>query len=120
MTTKEINKIRSTVITEADVKSSYSGRQGCMCGCNGKYTYNVNHVIAAGESRGYKVKFDEVGSVKRAVNKVNKALANFDPNDPFTTLHLNLGKDESTRYIIVDTHNERTVGRTNGVYLTSK
>ena len=46
-----VNKLRA--LTPADVLVVYSGKQGCMCGCRGKYNVNVTHLVEAEKDRGY-------------------------------------------------------------------
>jgi hypothetical protein len=46
-------------IDPTKVLAVYSGKPGCMCGCNGKYTYNPEHRALAGVDRGYEVGEDE-------------------------------------------------------------
>lgn len=50
----------------------YSGRIGCMCGCNGKYTTNPAYKEQVSKERGYPVSDDEcsVRSVKIIAGKV--------------------------------------------------
>lgn len=64
------------------VKSVYSGRPGCCCGCQGKHSYASATRIEAGKSRGYEVSDDEVSdrSVKMIVNKLNKLIFLGDPS----------------------------------------
>ena len=50
----------------------YNGKQGCMCGCNGKYTTNPDFQELVGKERGYAVSDDEcnVRIVKIIAGKV--------------------------------------------------
>ena len=50
----------------------YNGKIGCMCGCNGKYSYNPDLVELGTKMRGYPVNEDEVSlrSVKIIAKKV--------------------------------------------------
>jgi len=59
-----------------NVSSFYTGRPGCMCGCNGNYRYNSLHAEAAGKNRGYAVGADEISdrAVKMGVTKFNKLI----------------------------------------------
>ena len=52
----------------------YSGKPGCMCGCNGRYRVASAHVNAAGDARGYEYDADDVSdrSVKIIFNKIVK------------------------------------------------
>jgi len=42
-----------------DITRVYNGKQGCMCGCNGKYTTNPRFKELVGKERGYAVDNDE-------------------------------------------------------------
>jgi len=66
--------LKNLTIRTEDVLSSYSGKLGCMCGCNGKYSYNSQNRDLASKDRGYAVGDDDINdnSVKRMVNKFNK------------------------------------------------
>jgi hypothetical protein len=61
------------------VISAYSGRQGCMCGCRGKYYYAKKSQEEAGNNRGYDVFDKEVndGMVKRIANFINENRSKF-------------------------------------------
>jgi len=52
----------------------YSGRQGCMCGCRGRYSYASAFQQQASVERGDAVEQDEVNdrSVKIIVGKLNR------------------------------------------------
>jgi hypothetical protein len=56
------------------IKSVYSGRPGCCCGCRGKYTYAKKFQDESSKARGYKVTDDECNDrvVRMIVNKMNK------------------------------------------------
>lgn len=64
------------LIDKTEVKSVYSGRPGCCCGCRGNHRYASKHRKAASKSRGYKVKNDEISdrSVSIITGKINKAI----------------------------------------------
>lgn len=68
-----------------DVRSVYSGRPGCCCGCRGKHTYSSAHRAEAQENRGYEITDDEVNDkvVKLHVSRINKAIAAGDPGVEF-------------------------------------
>ena len=57
-----------------NVLSVYSGKKGCACGCNGKYSYSSHGQKESGESRGYSVDDNEVSdrSVKIIMGKFQK------------------------------------------------
>jgi hypothetical protein len=46
------------------VVSVYVGKNGCMCGCNGKYFYAKAFQEKAGKTRGYAVSDDEINDEK--------------------------------------------------------
>lgn len=52
----------------------YSGKPGCMCGCNGKYKMASAHAVFAAAERGYAVDADDISdrSVKIIFNKIIK------------------------------------------------
>lgn len=58
------------------VRCSYSGRPGCMCGCNGKYSYTSKLRSFSGKNRGYSIDDDEINdaAVKRMIGKFKKLL----------------------------------------------
>jgi hypothetical protein len=62
------------------VASAYSGKVGCICGCNGDYAYPSDWVDQAGKDRGYALRAEEVSDrlVKNRVNRLNKMIANKD------------------------------------------
>lgn len=49
----------------------YSGKQGCMCGCIGKYSVNPARKEEADKERGYE---DDVGGGMREVKRVLRIL----------------------------------------------
>lgn len=59
------------MIDASKVVKVYSGRQGCMCGCRGKYSFASKH---AGQSPDYYEADDSVSdrSVKLIVGKLNR------------------------------------------------
>ena len=75
------------------VQQSYTGRVGCMCGCNGKYSI-ASHwgVEAANKDVGYEG-YDKTNdrAVKLAVNKINKLLDWNNPKD--VTNHVEFNND---------------------------
>lgn len=71
MINKEIDMIRFE-----DVKKSYTGAHGCMCGCKGKYSIPTHYGIeAANKDAGWEA-YDKCSdrAVKMAVNKLNKLI----------------------------------------------
>ena len=48
------------MINVDSVLKSYTGKVGCMCGCNGTYKVASKHLNAAGVERGYAYDDDEV------------------------------------------------------------
>lgn len=67
-------------ITLEDVFASYNGKPGCMCGCNGKYSYKTSEIDYASKNRGYEVAFKECNdkSVKMMFNKMKKMTTKFE------------------------------------------
>jgi hypothetical protein len=57
-------------ITPDMVREVYSGKQGCMCGCLGKYSVNPAHKAEADSERGY-----EQPAGTRAMVMVRKVLS---------------------------------------------
>lgn len=57
-----------------DVDCSYNGKPGCMCGCNGKYSYLEESRKDSSKNRGYNVDDNEISkrSVKFIINKLKK------------------------------------------------
>jgi hypothetical protein len=55
-----------------DVRSVYSGKQGCMCGCKGKHRYHPKHLVEATKDRGYGIGPEETNL--RQVTKVLRLL----------------------------------------------
>lgn len=66
-------------VTENDVAQVYKGRQGCMCGCNGKYWINPDHKETVDSKRGY-----EMPAPKTHMKMVRKVLEALK-GDPRTT-----------------------------------
>ena len=79
-----------------NIKSVYSGKPGCCCGCLGKHTYASRTKIKAGIKRGYPINNNEVNDrvVKIIVNKMNKRIGKVIEEK--TYFHLDIG---SRRYI---------------------
>lgn len=59
-------------IKPTDVFRVYYGRQGCMCGCRGKYRAHPENAAYAAEEQGYPISEDEISarSVTRILNKL--------------------------------------------------
>ena len=59
-----------------DIKKSYNGKPGCMCGCNGNYAVASHFGIeAANKETGYEAYSNCADrAVKIAVNKINAAI----------------------------------------------
>ena len=74
----------------SNITRVYSGKIGCMCGCNGNYTTNPAYKEQVSKERGYPVGDDEcnVRSVKIIAKKV---LSNPNAN-----------RTESTEYVFVE------------------
>ncbi len=58
------------------VCSTYQGKDGCACGCGGKYTYTTAGRKAASKDRGYEVADNEVNDkrVAKIVKYINDRL----------------------------------------------
>lgn len=78
MTAKEVLQVK-----EESVVSVYSGKPGCMCGCNGKYSYSEVHREFSTSDRGYEVTDDEINDkeVKRITKLINDNLMNCEFSD---------------------------------------
>ena len=77
-----------------NVMKVYSGKHGCMCGCQGKYTVNSNYVEQANAERGYPYDEDEVNDrvVKGMLTKMKKMVLLTD-------------EDEEDNYVFAETDN---------------
>jgi len=66
-TALETTTVDIQALTPELVMKVYSGKQGCMCGCRGKYWVHPNHRAEADKDRGYAHDDDEVSAkqVKR-------------------------------------------------------
>jgi hypothetical protein len=60
-----------------DVVCVYNGKPGCMCGCNGVYSYATNHREYASKDRGYEVEENEIND-RKVKMMFNKFLKNID------------------------------------------
>lgn len=69
-----------------DVRHSYNGRSGCMCGCLGKYSLkSADDIEAYNKDAGWEAADESNVSpraVKIAVNKINKAIDKYGDNKP--------------------------------------
>jgi hypothetical protein len=64
-----------------DIKLSYNGKVGCMCGCKGRYSLPTHvDINQAGRERGYAYDPEDVSDrrVKIAVKKINDALIKYE------------------------------------------
>ena len=72
-------------IDKANVLSVYSGKPGCCCGCQGKYSYreDLEMRAVARKYRGYEITDDEVSerNVTRIVNILNRNLKDIEVVD---------------------------------------
>ena len=61
-------------LTTNEVRSVYSGRPGCCCGCRGKHTVNPLFRAEAEQHRGYAVDDNEcnAAAVTRILNTIKK------------------------------------------------
>jgi hypothetical protein len=64
--------LESHPIDRSRVIKVYTGKQGCMCGCKGKYRYTSATQDEGGARRGYEVADSDVneGVVTRVLNQV--------------------------------------------------
>ena len=69
---KVMSSSRSHIYKAKKIRSVYSGKDGCACGCNGKHYYTSADRVAAGADRGYDVSDSEVSD--RMVTRVIKTL----------------------------------------------
>lgn len=62
-----------TKFTLENIRSVYSGKPGCCCGCLGKHYYASKHVAEASKDRGYEVTPDEVSDkmIKKVFNLIS-------------------------------------------------
>jgi hypothetical protein len=69
-------------IDKSKIKSVYSGRHGCCCGCNGNHRYASAFAEELSKERGYPVDVSD-RSVSIIVNKMNRIIAagNEPPED---------------------------------------
>jgi len=61
-------------LTVADIATVYSGKPGCACGCNGKYSCTVAAQDEVAESHGYRYSADQV-SDRRCLSILRKVQA---------------------------------------------
>lgn len=64
------------VIKREDVLMVYTGKRGCMCGCNGKYRYPKANAELGKRQRGYEINPDELNDAQ--VTRVLKRMATLD------------------------------------------
>ena len=79
-------KVADFKIDVKDIDRVYSGKRGCMCGCNGNYYENNlinNKVIRRAVN-----KFNQSGAYLRDVNLVTGALSNYAYLDTETRTHV--------------------------------
>lgn len=76
-------------LTPADVLTAYSGKPGCMCGCNGSYRVTSANRELATKDRGYGYDDEDVSdrAVARILRKVQKGA---EPGDFLTDAGCNL------------------------------
>jgi xanthine dehydrogenase iron-sulfur cluster and FAD-binding subunit A len=86
-------------ITPKQVQKAYSGKQGCMCGCKGKYSINPAHKAEADVERGYEM------PAARNLAQIKKVLRTLQ-NDPRVTLqngyivHLAKSDPDERNYVV--------------------
>lgn len=81
-------------LTPADVSRAYSGRQGCMCGCKGKYY--VSKAEAADEDAPSIVNPGMVTKVLRTI-QANEEAANMEADG--SCVYLDLGGRSYVAYL---------------------
>jgi len=90
-----------------NVKTIYSGKHGCMCGCRGKYSVTSHFGIAAANKEigydGYDSPNDR--SVKILINKLNKLIDWSDPNEVNKHTDVILNGKEMIVWFETDTRN---------------
>lgn len=83
---KEIKQYEMISIDPADVVKVYSAsKEGCRCGCMGKYFYNPEHQEHGGKERGYEVSDNEVNMnmVKKVCKILNDNAASVEVQDGY-------------------------------------
>lgn len=89
------------------VFQAYTGKAGCMCGCNGKYSVASKHRKFASEDRGYAHDDEDISdrSVKIIYNKIAKALARGEKlttsSKPFGCSTNYISYEVNNRYLVV-------------------
>jgi hypothetical protein len=71
----------NSMIDAGTVIKSYTGRQGCMCGCQGTYRVASQYFEKAGAERGYAYDQSDISdrSVVGTVNRLNRLIDWSDP-----------------------------------------
>jgi hypothetical protein len=64
-------------LKRTDVMNVYTGKDGCRCGCNGKYKYASAQQTAGSKARGYAVDDEDVSdrTVALVLNRIQKIVA---------------------------------------------
>jgi len=76
MATRDIQSV-----TVKDLLKVYSGKLGCMCGCNGKYWVTPESRAEAGKEQGYEYDDDEVSETQvLRILRLMQAQAAKDPS----------------------------------------
>lgn len=85
------------------VMKSYTGRQGCQCGCRGTYRVASQYLAQASGRRGYDYDPDDVSdrSVRGTVNRLNRLIDWADP--------VAVARHVTSEYAWFDTPNGRTL-----------
>jgi len=103
-------------ITFDQVKRSYNGKAGCMCGCLGKWSCaNIEDANALNKSHGYEAYTEEnvsPRSVKIAMNKINSVLAMTDAERADNGIELYQENTDNYHY-----YSFESKGRTTAIYL---
>ena len=72
--TNPVSTERLAALTTDDIMQVYSGKPGCRCGCNGKYSVNPKYLAEANKDRGYDHDPEDLNltQVKRVLNILKK------------------------------------------------
>lgn len=86
------NTVEAPMPTLDNVRLAYSGKPGCMCGCNGNYRVNPKFVEEATANRGYGYDEEEVNakSVKMFIKRLLEAGAYTDEGKEKSYLYAEL------------------------------
>lgn len=94
------NTVEVAVPTINNIISVYSGKPGCMCGCNGNHRYHPEMIAEAGKRRGYAIGEDEVSarSIKVVITKILNAGVHTDEGNEGKYIFAEAGNRVYTAY----------------------